>query len=197
MRRSPSPFLSRFTAVLGAAFLLATPAAWADFAPDGIEIDGNYVDDAAPEADWFPDFPPMSDPVADEDFTLCGTSPAPKNDIINSFLANDYDYLWVGMERRTNNGNTSFFFKFDITGDGDSLGDFVFVFCFGSGAVVTETYVQAEVINLATGSTGFAFTGAANASISHVVVAGDVWSVRCYTDTSHLSPTFSSAGSIG
>ena len=76
--------------------LLALPA-WADLAPEGIEIDGNYVDDAAPEADWFPDFPPMSDPLADEDDTLCGTPPAPKNDIINSFLANNSDEQTVGF----------------------------------------------------------------------------------------------------
>jgi hypothetical protein len=143
MRRShpPHPNRTRSLACLSALWLLLALPAQADFAPDGIEIDGNYVDDAAPEADWFPDFPPMSDPLGDEDTTLCGTSPAPKNDIINSFLANNYDYLYVGMERRTNNGNTSFFFKFDITGDGDSVGDFIFVFCFGSGATVTDTYV--------------------------------------------------------
>ncbi len=147
MRRTHPPLpcdrssSSRRTAGLAAALLLLALPALADFAPDGIEIDGNYVDDAAPEDDWFPDFEPMRDPLASEDDTLCGTSPAPKNDIINSFLANNYDYLYVGMERRTNNGNTSFFFRFDITGDGPSVGDFIFVFCFGSGAVVTDTYV--------------------------------------------------------
>jgi probable phosphoglycerate mutase len=51
--------------------------------------------------------------------------------------------------------------------------------------------VIGQVMNIATGSTGFAFTGAANASISHIVVAAeDHWIVRCWNDTSHLSPTF-------
>lgn len=131
--------VAALTATLAAA-LSAGPAS-AEFAPDGIEIDGDQTDDPAPEADWFPDFEPMSDPLSGEDDTLCGTDPAPKNDIVNSYLANDYEYLYLGMERRTNNGNTSFFFRFDITGDGPSVGDFIFVFCFGSGAVVTETYV--------------------------------------------------------
>jgi 2,3-bisphosphoglycerate-dependent phosphoglycerate mutase len=53
--------------------------------------------------------------------------------------------------------------------------------------------VIGEVMNIATGSTGFAFTGADNASISHVVITGDRWVVRCWNDTSHLSPTFSTA----
>jgi probable phosphoglycerate mutase len=51
--------------------------------------------------------------------------------------------------------------------------------------------VIGQIINIATGSTGFAFTGADNASISHIVVDGDRWVVRCWNDTSHLSPTFS------
>lgn len=53
--------------------------------------------------------------------------------------------------------------------------------------------VIGEVINIATGSSGFALTGADNASISHVVVESDRWVVRCWNDTSHLSPTFSTA----
>ena len=53
--------------------------------------------------------------------------------------------------------------------------------------------VIGEVINIATGSSGFAFTGADNASISHIVVESDRWVVRCWNDTSHLSPTFSTA----
>ena len=53
--------------------------------------------------------------------------------------------------------------------------------------------VIGEVMNIATGSTGFAFTGADNASISHVVITADRWAVRCWNDTSHLSPTFSTA----
>ncbi len=53
--------------------------------------------------------------------------------------------------------------------------------------------VIGQIVNIATGSTGFAFTGADNASISHIVVDGDRWVVRCWNDTSHLSPTFSNA----
>ncbi len=58
---------------------------------------------------------------------------------------------------------------------------------------VVHAGVIGQVINLATGSTGFTFTSADNASITHVVVDGDRWIVRCYNDTSHLSPTFSAA----
>jgi hypothetical protein len=125
-----------------ALLLAATPPATAAFTDQGIEIDGDYEDDpSSPEEDWYPGFPPATDPVGSDDDTLCGTSPAPKNDISHSFMANDFDYLYLGMERLTNNGNTSFFFAFDITGDGPSVGDFIFVFCFGSGSVVTDTYV--------------------------------------------------------
>ncbi len=53
--------------------------------------------------------------------------------------------------------------------------------------------VIGEIMNIATGSTGFAFTGSDNASISHVVVTADRWMVRCWNDTSHLSRTFSTA----
>jgi len=113
----------------------------ASFSAPGIEIDGNYVDDAAPEEDWHPGHPPSADPVGGADDSLCGTNPAPKNDISQYFLANNRDYLYVGMERLTNNGNTSFFFSFDLAPYGPSVGDFIFVFCFGSGEVVTDTYV--------------------------------------------------------
>ncbi len=53
--------------------------------------------------------------------------------------------------------------------------------------------VIGQVMNIAAGTTGFTFTGADNASISHVVVDGDAWAVRCFNDTSHLTPTFSTA----
>ncbi len=53
--------------------------------------------------------------------------------------------------------------------------------------------VIGEVMNIATGSTGFSFTGADNASITHIVITADRWVVRCWNDTSHLSPTFSTA----
>lgn len=53
--------------------------------------------------------------------------------------------------------------------------------------------VIGQVLSLATGAAGFSFVGADNASISHVVVTADRWVVRCYNDTSHLSPTFTVA----
>ncbi|MEO1059488.1 MAG: histidine phosphatase family protein [Actinomycetota bacterium] len=54
--------------------------------------------------------------------------------------------------------------------------------------------VIGQVLNIAAGTSGFAFVGADNASISHVVVDGHQWVVRCFNDTSHLTPTFSTAG---
>ncbi|MGI9608709.1 MAG: histidine phosphatase family protein [Acidimicrobiia bacterium] len=53
--------------------------------------------------------------------------------------------------------------------------------------------VIGEVMARATGSTAFALGGADNASISHLVVDGQRWIVRCFNDTSHLSPRFSTA----
>lgn len=53
--------------------------------------------------------------------------------------------------------------------------------------------VIGEVMARSTGSTAFALGGADNASISHVVVDGERWIVRCFNDTSHLSPRFSTA----
>ncbi len=53
--------------------------------------------------------------------------------------------------------------------------------------------VIGQVVALATGAQPMAFSGPDNASISHVVVVGDRWIVRCYNDTSHLSPTFSTS----
>lgn len=52
--------------------------------------------------------------------------------------------------------------------------------------------VIGQVMSLASGGGAFAFTGADNASISHVVVSGSSWAVRCFNDTSHLTPTFAS-----
>jgi probable phosphoglycerate mutase len=53
--------------------------------------------------------------------------------------------------------------------------------------------VIGQVMNIAAGTSGFRFNGADNASIHHVVVDGDRWIIRCFNDTSHLSPTFSTA----
>ena len=53
--------------------------------------------------------------------------------------------------------------------------------------------VIGQVIGQATGAAGFAFTGADNASLSHLVVTPDRWIVRCYNDTTHLRTRFSTA----
>jgi probable phosphoglycerate mutase len=52
--------------------------------------------------------------------------------------------------------------------------------------------VIGQAMNIASGSTGFAFTGADNASVSHLVITPTRWIVRCFNDTSHLSERFSS-----
>ena len=44
-----------------------------------------------------------------------------------------------------------------------------------------------------TGARGFAFIGADNASISHIVVEEDRITVRRFNDTTHLDPHFSVA----
>ena len=57
--------------------------------------------------------------------------------------------------------------------------------------VVAHGGVIGKTLALATGSRGFAFTGADNASISHlVIVPGVRWIVRRYNDTGHLGPLF-------
>jgi 2,3-bisphosphoglycerate-dependent phosphoglycerate mutase len=53
--------------------------------------------------------------------------------------------------------------------------------------------VIAQIIASATGAKSFGFVGADNASISHIVVTDETWAVRCFNDTSHLSPTFTVA----
>jgi probable phosphoglycerate mutase len=50
-----------------------------------------------------------------------------------------------------------------------------------------------EILAQATGSQGFAFIGADNASISHIVVTEDRWILRRFNDTSHLQPTMTTA----
>lgn len=50
--------------------------------------------------------------------------------------------------------------------------------------------VIGQAMNIAAGTTGFTFNGAANASITHLVVEPTRWVVRCYNDTGHLWPTF-------
>jgi probable phosphoglycerate mutase len=54
--------------------------------------------------------------------------------------------------------------------------------------------VIGQIMVHATGCRPFAFVGADNASISHLVVMGDRWVARCFNDTSHLTLQFSTAG---
>jgi probable phosphoglycerate mutase len=53
--------------------------------------------------------------------------------------------------------------------------------------------VIGQILNIIAGTEGFRFGGADNASITHVVVEPSRWVLRCFNDTSHLSPTFSTA----
>jgi probable phosphoglycerate mutase len=57
-------------------------------------------------------------------------------------------------------------------------------------AVFTHGGVIGQVLCEAANSRAFAFTGADNGSISHLVVTGDRWLVRRYNDTAHLDPRF-------
>ncbi len=57
--------------------------------------------------------------------------------------------------------------------------------------------VIGQAMNLATGATGFTFNGAANASVTHLVIEPDRWLVRCYNDTGHLWPTFGAQPETG
>jgi probable phosphoglycerate mutase len=57
-------------------------------------------------------------------------------------------------------------------------------------AVFTHGGVIGQVLAAAASSRPFAFTGADNGSISHVVVDGDQWIVRRFNDTTHLHPAF-------
>jgi probable phosphoglycerate mutase len=60
----------------------------------------------------------------------------------------------------------------------------------GRVAVFTHGGVINQVLVDATRSRPFAFIGADNASVSHVVVIGDRWLVRRFNDTAHLDPVF-------
>lgn len=53
--------------------------------------------------------------------------------------------------------------------------------------VVSHGGTMGEIISIATGGRAFAFNGSDNASISHLVVLGDVWILRRYNDTGHLT----------
>lgn len=56
--------------------------------------------------------------------------------------------------------------------------------------VFTHGGVIGQVLSLASGSRPFVFLGADNGSISHIVVTGESWIVRCFNDTAHLGPAF-------
>ena len=58
-------------------------------------------------------------------------------------------------------------------------------------AVFTHGGVIGQVMALAAQSRPFAFIGADNASISHVVLTPQVWIPRRFNDTAHLDPAFS------
>jgi probable phosphoglycerate mutase len=53
-------------------------------------------------------------------------------------------------------------------------------------AVVVHGGVIGMVMSIATGAGPFGFVGADNASISEIVVLGDMWTVRRFNDTGHL-----------
>ena len=57
-------------------------------------------------------------------------------------------------------------------------------------AVFTHGGVIGRILSAATGARPFAFNGADNGSISHVVVLGDKWGVRRFNDTAHLDSGF-------
>ncbi len=56
---------------------------------------------------------------------------------------------------------------------------------FTHGGVIGEVFAQASAAK-----NRFAFLGADNGSISHLVVSGDNWMVRRFNDTSHLQSPF-------
>ena len=58
----------------------------------------------------------------------------------------------------------------------------------GRVAVFAHGGTIGEILAQASGSTPFAFSGADNGSISHVVVQPERWIVRRFNDTAHLDP---------
>jgi len=56
--------------------------------------------------------------------------------------------------------------------------------------------VIGQILAQAAGSTGFAFNGADNGSISHIVVNGAQTTIRRFNDCSHLQDLMSSAGAM-
>ncbi|MFC5828342.1 histidine phosphatase family protein [Nonomuraea insulae] len=62
--------------------------------------------------------------------------------------------------------------------------------------VVTHGGVIAEALAAATGSRPFAFLGADNASVSHLVLTEARWILRRFNDTAHLDPAFSTTAAL-
>jgi probable phosphoglycerate mutase len=60
-------------------------------------------------------------------------------------------------------------------------------------AVFTHGGVIGQALAQATASRPFAFSGADNGSISHLVIAADRWLLRTFNDAAHLHPGFTSA----
>jgi probable phosphoglycerate mutase len=58
-------------------------------------------------------------------------------------------------------------------------------------AVLTHGGVIGQAMALASGSRVFAFIGADNGSVSHLVIANGQWIIRGFNDTAHLEPAFS------
>jgi probable phosphoglycerate mutase len=63
-------------------------------------------------------------------------------------------------------------------------------------AVFVHGGVIGALLAHATGARPFAFNGADNASIHHLVVLGDDWRLRCYNDTAHLGPFMTQAEAL-
>jgi probable phosphoglycerate mutase len=60
-------------------------------------------------------------------------------------------------------------------------------------AVFAHGAVIGEILHQVTDSRPFAFIGADNGSISHIVITDERWILRRFNDTSHLQPTMTTA----
>lgn len=113
--------------------------------------------------------------------------------------AADLDPIAMEMYRRQ---------RWDVIPNGEPLADFEFRVRRGIERIasvhpdqlvvaVVHGGVIGQAMNLATGATGFTFNGAANASVTHLVIEPERWVVRCYNDTGHLWPTFGAQPETG
>ncbi|HET6810329.1 MAG TPA: histidine phosphatase family protein [Acidimicrobiales bacterium] len=75
----------------------------------------------------------------------------------------------------------------------EALGRIVAAHPDGRVAVFTHGGVIAEILRQATGCRPFAFLGADNGSVTHVVATEGRWVVRRFNDTAHLERTFTLA----